>query len=316
MAPYEIRRTTDAEPPQPVRFERFLYNEPRHLVSQGGGATSFFLLHEITRTTDARLSLFVLEKEAVSPRRATFGGLEAAPDVPESALRALLRAAEDWAAAEGLTALRLTQWPAAYAPELAQRLHAVLLAEGYRVLFTDQNQHLPLTGEPPETRMHLSARRRLRKAERAGFAFSTWENPDWEVVYAFILAARERKGLPLSLTAPELRTLGQTFPHDVTVFTVRAGTALAALGVTIRLNDRVLYHFLPADATEFLPFSPTIFLNARLAAWAWQRGFGLLDLGISTRQGLPNEGLLRFKRNLGAEVSAKRVYGKGVRSEE
>ncbi len=309
MSAYEVGQAYAADPPLLPRFERFLFNETRHLHSQGEGATAFFLLNSTTQTSDARLSLFVRENSAVSPLRATLGGIEVAPDVPEAALEMLLEAVDGWAVAQKLTRIRLTQGPAAYAPGLAASLDAALKKAGYAVLFTDQNQHLALTGEP-EIRLHESARRRLHKARRAGFVFSTWENPDWDFAHRFILAARQRKDLPLSLTAVELRKLGENFRDDVAVFTVRDGATVAALGVTIRLNARVLYHFLPADSAAYLPFSPTIFLNVGLADWARQRGFGLLDLGISTKLGVPNEGLLRFKRNLGAEVSEKRVYEK------
>lgn len=311
MFAYQVFQATTAEPPLPARFERFLYNEPRHLQSQSEGDwTTFFLENTRTRTLDARLSLAVRDDEAVSPLRATFGGIEAAPDVPAEALHFFLEAVETGVRSQGLDGIRLTQWPAAYAPGLAARLGAALQSRGFRRLFTDQNQHLAVTAEPLETRLHESARRRWRKAWQAGFRFERWETPNWAEAHAFIQAARARKGLPLSMTAPELRRLGETFPDEVAAFTVRAGGERAALGVTIRLNARVLYHFLPADAEAFLPYSPTVFLNAGLHDWARTNGFGLLDLGISTRQGVPNEGLLRFKRHLGAEISEKVTYRK------
>lgn len=311
MFPYEVFRSASAEPPLTARFERFLFNEPRHLRGQSADeATTFFLKNRTAGTTEARLSVFGRDGGAVSPMRATFGGIEAAPDVPAAALDFFLESVETWARARNLTALRLGQWPAVYAPGLAERLDDVLKSRGYERLFADQNQHLLVNGEPLETRMHDPARRKLRKARRAGYVFQKWENPDWAEAHRFIRAARDRKNLPLSLTAPELQRLGETFPDEVGVFTVRVGGALAALGVTIRLNARVLYHFLPADAAEFLPFSPTVFLNAGLHEWAFENGFELLDLGISTKLGVPNEGLLRFKRHLGAQVSAKVTYVK------
>lgn len=310
MFAYQVFQSA-AEPPLPTGFERFLYNEPRHLRSQSSGEwTTFFLENGTTGTADARLSVFVREGEAVSPLRATFGGIEAAPGVPAEALDFFLENVEAWARSRAVTGIRLAQWPAAYAPALAARLDAVLQNRGFHRLFTDQNQHLAVDADPPETRLHASARRRLRKAGQAGFRFERWETPDWAEAHKFIRAARERKDLPLSMTDAELRRLGETFPDDVAVFTVRAGGELAALGVTIRLNARVLYHFLPADAEAFLPFSPTVLLNAGLYDWARANGFGLLDLGISTRQGVPNEGLLRFKRHLGAEISEKVTYRK------
>ncbi|MBC7893504.1 MAG: GNAT family N-acetyltransferase, partial [Sphingobacteriaceae bacterium] len=230
-------------------------------------------------------------------------------DLPYEALDSLLDAVEKWAVSQNLISIRLTQWPAAYAPELAIRLDHRLKTGGYRPVFTEKNQHLDLTR--PLT-LHDSARRRFRKAERAGFAFEEWKNPDWETAHAFLHAARTRKSLPLSMTAAELRNMGEKFPEEIFVFTVCDGLTLAALGVVIRLNARILYHFLPADSAEYSTFSPTIFLNLHLADWARQRSYGLLDLGISTHHGVLNEGLLRFKANLGAGVSGKSTWEKVV----
>ncbi len=308
MSNFQVIQSSNTEPPLPARFERYLFNEPRHLRGQSAaGATTFFVVDSEPKTTDARLSVFVRESEALSPLRATFGGLEAAPDLPDEALDALFDAVERWAISQNLSSIRLTQWPAGYAPELANRIEHRLKAGGYRPVFTEKNQHLDLTRE---LTLHDSARRRFVKAQRAGFVFQRWENPDWETVHAFVEAARTRKGLPLSLTAAELRRLGEAFPEEILVFTVRDGAALAALGVVIRLNARILYHFLPADSAEHPTYSPTIFLNLHLADWARQRGYGLLDVGISTHHGVPNEGLLRFKANLGAETTEKRTYRK------
>lgn len=308
MSRVDVIIRENAEPPWPARFERYLFNEPRHLRGQSAaGITTFFVVNPDTSTTEARLSLFGREGEALSPFRATFGGIEAAPDLPDEALDALLDAAERWAIFQNLTSIRLTQWPAAYAPELANRIDHRLKTGGYRLVFTEKNQHLDLTRA---LTLHDSARRRLVKAERAGAVFEEWKNPDWETAHAFVQAARTRKGLPLSMNAAELRNLGESSPEEILVFTVRDGAALAALGVVIRLNARILYHFLPADSAEHQTFSPTIFLNLHLADWARQRGYALLDLGISTHHGVPNEGLLRFKANLGAEVTEKRTYGK------
>ncbi|MBC7891889.1 MAG: hypothetical protein H7Y12_06745, partial [Sphingobacteriaceae bacterium] len=248
MSSFQVIQSSDAEPPLPARFERYLFNEPHHLRGQSAaGAKTFFLINSETNTAEARLSLFVRESEALSPLRATFGGIEAAPDLPYEALDSLLDAVEKWAVSQNLTSIRLTQWPAAYAPELAIRVDHRLKAGGYQPLFTEKNQHLDLTRP---LILHVSARRRFRKAEGAGFVFEEWKTPDWETAHAFLHAARTRKSLPLSLTAVELRNLGENCPEEIFVFTVCDGLALAALGVVIRLNARILYHFLPADSAE------------------------------------------------------------------
>ncbi|MCY7352720.1 MAG: GNAT family N-acetyltransferase [Cytophagaceae bacterium] len=311
MPSYEISQRPDAaEPPLPCRFERYLFNEPRHLRSQQGeGVQTFFLVNPKSNCIDARLSVFIQENEAISPLRATFGGVEFAENVPSDALLTVFTAAEHWAIEQKLTAIRLTQWPNAYAPGPADRLHQLLIERNYNVLFTEQNQHLSLN-KPFEAGLHESARRRLVKAQRAGFTFQRWPTPDWAFVHAYVLAARQRKGHPMTLSASQLAQLSVDFPDEVQVFTVRDGEAIAALGVTVRVNARILYHFYPADAADYQAFSPAVLLTKGLYDWGRARGIQLLDLGISSVRGVPNEGLIRFKQNLGAQVSEKWSFEK------
>ena len=313
MSSYEISQRPDAAE-LPCRFERYLFNEPRHLRSQRGERVqTFFLVNQERESIDARLSLFIREGEALSPLRATFGGIECAEDVPSTALESLLAAAEQWAMEQKLTRIRLTQWPAAYAPGLADRLHQLLTGRNYNVLFTEQNQHLLLTEKPFEANLHESACRRLVKTERAGFTFQPWKLPDWAWVHAFIQAARQRKGHPMTLNASQLLQLSVDFPDAVHVFTVRDGEVIAALGVTVRINARILYHFYPADSADYQAFSPGILLTKGLYDWGREQGVELLDLGISSVRGVPNGGLIRFKQNLGAQVSEKWVFEKSLR---
>ena len=91
------------------------------------------------------------------------------------------------------------------------------------------------------------------------------------------------------------------------------GPTLAALTVAVRVRPDILYNFLPADNPIYRPFSPAVLLTHGLYAHCQQAGIALLDLGVSVddhRQ--PKPGLLRFKRNLGAEESVKTVWEKQV----
>jgi hypothetical protein len=313
MPPYTIEfHPLASDPPdRPRRFGGYLFNEPTHARQQRADeAVVGYLVNESLGTRDGRLVLFVREGEVHSPSQATFGGIEAAPEVPAGALHQLLDAAEAFVRSGGYTRLSIGQWPAAYAPDLHERIGSVFRERGYRATRTELNQHLTVTGVPFEAGLHPSARRRLRKCREAGLVVAEWTEPDWSAVHTFVAAARRRKGYPMTLSEPELRTLGRRFPDEFRVFTVRDGTELAALTVVIRLNARVLYTFYPADAERYLDHSPTILTTAGIYAYAQANGYGLLDLGTSSNGGVPNAGLVRFKQNLGAEPSEKVTFVK------
>ena len=83
---------------------------------------------------------------------------------------------------------------------------------------------------------------------------------------------------------------------------------LIAVGVTIKINQDILYTFYLADNQQYLKYSPTIYLLSGIYEYCQQENIKLLDLGIATDKGILNEGLARFKRSLGGKLSQKKTY--------
>ena len=129
-------------------------------------------------------------------------------------------------------------------------------------------------------------------------------------IFDFVKRSRERKGFPLTLTFEQLKSLFELFPNQFKLFTVYLGDELAAVSVAIHINERILYHFFPADNERLLSFSPSIFLLEGIYNYCREQKMGILDLGIATYHGEPNLGLIRFKKNLGAQESLKLTFEK------
>jgi len=92
---------------------------------------------------------------------------------------------------------------------------------------------------------------------------------------------------------------------------VQEAGKLASLTVTAEIDAQTLYNFYPADSSAYLPYSPTVLLLAYIANWAKTRNFTTFDLGIATEKGQRNEGLMRFKKNMGA-IESKRYTQKAL----
>jgi hypothetical protein len=171
--------------------------------------------------------------------------------------------------------------------------------------FPDLNYHLDLS-EDFIGKLHHSEKRRLKKAHNVGLKASHWTNPDLLEVYQFIAEARQRKGFPITLTYEQFAQNFQNFPTHYEVFTVRDLVGkLACLTVTVKLSEAILYNFYPADSSAYLTYSPMVLLLEFVTGWAKKQGFQLFDLGIATVEGVRNEGLIRFKKNLGAIETPK-----------
>lgn len=293
---------------QPL-FERFLFNETSHLKTQAqpGDQVLTFLL-EGDGFTHARLVIFVVNDKGMSPRRATFGGIESYPEIPSETLLFFIQGVLDHLKKQGLTRLLIRSLPDGLNPELAALLHRTYLQAGFTVITTELNQHLPVNEPSIDHLLHNSTHRRLKKSLREGLHFEEWLNPDWAIVHAFITAARERKQRPMTMSLETLFASVTQLPNVFQVFTARFQGKLAALVVTVRINERILYTLYPADAAEFLDLSPLILVNAGLYQYCLTNQYQILDLGISTENGVRNEGLIRFKKNLGAITSEKHSY--------
>ena len=77
--------------------------------------------------------------------------------------------------------------------------------------------------------------------------------------------------------------------------------------LTVNIAPEVRYVLYWADDLSFRNYSPLTLLCERLVEQSRVDGIQFLDLGISSNDGLLNEGLHRFKQNLGAITSVKRT---------
>jgi hypothetical protein len=296
-----------------IDFETYLFNEPAHLLTQPGSSAFCFLLISPDHVIKARFTLFIQQNQGLSPFRAPFGSIEFAANLGVAHLDFFLDQIEEFGREKQLQSIRITGYPFSYAPEASQTLSQRLLYRGYRIINSELSYHLSVSTKPFESLLQESERRRLRKCEKAGFQFAEEKQPDLEKVYQYVAACRLRRGFPVSLSQQAFVALFHQFPDVYRVFTVTDGNNVVALTVTVKINDRILYNFYPADAVGYQTYSPTVLLTKGLYAHCQEKCFAMLDLGISTDQGAANYGLIRFKQNLGAIASLKLSFEKELR---
>ncbi|MGA0555713.1 GNAT family N-acetyltransferase [Larkinella sp. VNQ87] len=310
---YDLFHVENPLPEQipPFSDDGFLFLQARHLLNQPCRPLHYFaLLDSKTGQAVARCSLFVRDGWTISPCAASFGSLEFLKTIPNSALDRLLNYIIISSKNLLVTGIRLVNYPDCYAPRQAARLRSLLLKAGFLVKYEELNQHRSVDERSFEEALHANERRRLRKCHQAGFTTQIWEKPDVDELFTFIQQARWRKKLPLSITRDGLANLLENFGDVCPVFTVLDQGQLIASCLGIRVRADILYYFLPADHEDYQAHSPSVLLVESLYAYCQQHGISLLDLGISTSQTVRNEGLIRFKRNLGASESLKLVFEK------
>lgn len=290
----------------------FFFNEYAHLQQQY--AKEFVLLsamNQETRQAEARCAFFICSGEAYSPAAAPFGSIEFSETVPDAILDRFLVELTAAARNEGAKKIRIVSYPHCYAQQQADRLTKRLFAHKFAQQSVHPTYYLPVGNDPFIDQLVPAERRRLQKCRSAGFHFARWASSDLTDIVDFIQETRQQKGYPLSVSRGRLTQLCQQFSDQFVAFTVMDGSRLAAVTITVRVRHDILYNFLPASHPDCQTSSPMVMLTDGLFTYCQKQAIRLLDLGVSLDANKqPKPGLMRFKRNLGAQESPKSTFEK------
>lgn len=302
-------------PENPFDFQRYFFNEFEHLTHQGGdNYYTFYWQNTDNQIIEARFSVVIKNKIAFSPLRATFGGIEFSESLSEIALNDFLVQVLHFLTTKDVSQIIINSYPEKYLSEQQKHiLENCLLKLNFQIKFIEHNYEIDVTDKLfSATIASPRAKQLLKKAIKNGFVFRKESNPDFTEIHKFIANSRVRKNRPMTMSLEQLTEHFQKFPDNFQVFSVYDIDTLIAVGVTIKINQDILYTFYLADNEQYLKYSPTIYLLSGIYEYSQQENVKLLDLGIATDRGILNEGLARFKRSVGGELSEKKTYFRKV----
>jgi predicted N-acyltransferase len=239
----------------------------------------------------------------VSGYSAPFGG----PDfVRESetvtAIMSFLRGVLDAAALQGIKTVRIKAKPSFYS-KMEEGVQFALLNLGFAVEACELNFHIDLqgvgSGKEYIDRLKPPARRALAHARLEPFTFGRADtDTDWASSYEVLRRNREAKGRALRLSLEYLLRIRDTFPGKIRMFTLDYEDRRCAAALVYRVchrRDLVVYW---GDADHDLPRSPMNLLVYQLVEHAVDERVLSIDVGISSENGTPNQGLIQFKESV------------------
>lgn len=299
-------------PAESFNFHRYFFNEIEHLQVQRkeNDCYGFYWQNFDNQMIEGRFSVIVRDKRAYSPLRATFGGIEFYENILEGNLMEFLTQIIQFLKSLNIKSVEINLYPENYLTEYEHNILQNCLSKlNSQVKYTDQNYEIPITDKSfYETVTGSTARQLLRTYKKKGYIFSQEFIPDFAFIHAFIDRSRERKNRPMTMSLEQLKEHFVKFPKNFQLFFVEHSNVKVAVGVTIKINDNILYTFYLADDARFLKDSPTTFLLSGIYEYSKQNNYKILDFGIATEKGILNEGLDKFKRSLGAKMSEKKTY--------
>lgn len=306
-----ISENSNFIPATPFNFRRYFFNEIEHLKHQGGETHfTFYSQNTDNQIIEARFSVIINNKIAYSPLRATFGGIEFSESLSEFQLNDFLEQVLHFLKTKDISEIIINSYPGKYLSEQQNVVLSNCLSTlSFKIKFTEQNYEIDVTdksflGAITSPR----AKQLLKKSLKNGFTFRRELNPDLTEIHQFIANSRLRKNRPMTMSLEQLTKHFQKFPDNFQVFSVYDIQILMAVGVTIKINQDILYTFYLADNEQYLKHSPTIYLLSGIYEYAQKENYTILDLGIATDKGVLNEGLARFKRSVGGKLSEKKTY--------
>jgi hypothetical protein len=187
------------------------------------------------------------------------------------------------------------------------RIYNALLGNGFHVVFQDVNYSFNLTSfdmDSYEQLIDTNARRNLRIAMESNDIFVRCEtDSEKEEAFDVIKANRESKGYPLRMTKEKLMETIKVVDHDF--FLVKHEGRTLASAVVYKIKPKVAHLLYWGDIPDVGEFKSINFISYNLIKYYKNLGFDILDIGISTVDGIPNTGLCDFKESIGCIPSSK-----------
>lgn len=269
-------------------------NAVRYLVFEDGKVRFGIILGE---TTDP------VTRQPVwrSPFSAPFGGFdynkEQTFDVIDSAVIAL----KDYVRVP----IRVTLPPAFYDPNMVNMLTNSLMRHG-TLHHADVNYHFNTVDIINyERAMDRNGRNKLRQAE-LHFSLSDIRLSTADEAYEIIRQNRAEHGYPLRMSLDEVKRTVAIIPADFFTLSYR-GSDVAAAQVFHVAKDivQVIYW---GDVRKYSDLRPMNYLAYSLFSYYHDNNVSIVDVGPSTEEGVPNNGLCSFKRSVGCHPTLKYTF--------
>lgn len=178
-------------------------------------------------------------------------------------------------------------------------------ALGFLKTYDDFNQHIALQ-EPVS--LHEMEKRKLVKSKKEGIVTKRMSSNELSEIHDFIALARQEQGLKINISKSKLKALVANLPNSFDFWGSFLGDEMIACTVVTLVNNKIAYYFLPATPAKFRTRSPMVVLLNDMAAYYRENGFTFFDLGVSSIDGIKQEGLFLFKERMGAITTLKPTY--------
>ena len=186
--------------------------------------------------------------------------------------------------------------PSIYHLSFNTKLVNILIRKGFKMKVPDITNWIDLI-KFSGSFTNKGARKYYKQAIRNELKFDfLTETSEQKIAYEIICYNRKKFGRPIFMTFEDLKSINNLWPVDF--FGVKdKNNSIMAGGVFYRGHESIVQGIFWGDSEEGRPLRAIDFLSKNIWDHYKNLGFEAIDLGISTEDGIPNEGLLRFKES-------------------
>ncbi len=238
-----------------------------------------------------------------SPGRATFGGIWPSRinlnvETNMNLLNLVFNQFKDY------DVFQFTFPPSSFYPEIFSNQISAALELGGNIRYQDLNFHVDLESWTTKS-LSRGNQKKLRIFKENSGITEFADNSEIDECYEVLMKNRERRGVTLSMSNTIFNDFLRIIPDKFFLIKACMEESIIATAFVIKITKTYWYVLFWGELPEFRNFSPVVAILDFLVTEAKKSGVRILDLGISTHEGTVDEGLVRFKKNLGAVESNK-----------
>jgi acetyltransferase-like isoleucine patch superfamily enzyme/RimJ/RimL family protein N-acetyltransferase len=231
----------------------------------------------------------------LSPFTAPFGGFHFSHQILYiEIINSFIQDLQLYIISNNFNGINITLPPNIYHQTINSKLVNCLYYSGFSIKSLDITSWVDLNLFENRYRIK-SSREHLNQAYKYDLVFNLISQKEKKLeAYELIMLNRKRRNRPIYMTFSDLEKLNGIL--DIDFFEVsNKNNEMLASAIIYRTHKSIVYIVFWGDNEKGRPLRAMDFCIFNLLNYYKQDGYNFLDIGISTENGVPNEGLLRFK---------------------
>ena len=267
------------------------------------------------KDTKFRLGIILGLKGKVlnSPFSAPFGGFVFANDeIKTSQIDSAIQSLEIWMKQKEYVQLKIVLPPSFYDEKFINKQINCFYRAEYKVANIDLNYQLDVNiiNDQYLDNIWRNARKNFKKALKQNLEFSKVDTGRYREAFDIIAENRSIKGFPLRMSYEQVSNTIEFIKSDF--FIVSKDDTSIASAIVFHVSEGVVQVIYWGDLPEFAENKTMNFLSYELFSYYKNNGIQIVDIGPSTEDSIPNQGLCEYKESIGCGISSKISFSKVV----